>query len=251
MSLVAKGETVAQDPASPDLWIVVPVYNEAENFPLFRLSLKEKVRTRHTLVVVYDFDEDTTLPAVKAAQREDASIVLLKNESRGVLGALKTGLAYPTHGAIVVSMADCSDDHSRVDEMYELYRQGKHVVAASRYSPGGKQLGGPLMKKTLSRLAGTSLHWAGIPTRDATNNFKLYSKELIDRVVIESVGGFEVALELTVKAHELGMPIGEVPATWTDRVAGKSNFKLWKWLPRYMRWYGRGVAHRISQARAS
>jgi dolichol-phosphate mannosyltransferase len=228
------------------LWIVVPVYNEADNFRPFYASLKEHVRTPHTLVVVYDFEEDTTLPVVKELQRKDPAIVLLKNDTRGVLGALKTGLRYPTGGAVLVTMADCSDDHSQVDQMFSLYQKGFYVVAASRYAPGGGQKGGPLLKKTLSRAAGASLRLlAGIPTWDPTNNFKLYSKELLDQVEIESAGGFEVALELTVKAHGLGLPIAEIPTVWTDRVAGKSNFKLVKWLPRYVRWYRAAIAQRL------
>jgi hypothetical protein len=80
-------------------------------------------------------------------------------------------------------------------------------------------------------------HLTRLPTRDPTNNFKLYRKAFLDRVTIESRGGFEVALELTVKAHAMGMRIAEVPAVWTDRTAGSSNFKLVKWLPHYFRWF--------------
>lgn len=232
--------------SAPELHIVVPVYNEAENFAAFHESIRRSVRTPYRLVVVYDFDEDTTLPVARRLAVADPSIVLVKNPNRGVLGALKTGLRYPHHGAIVVSMADLSDDHSQIDAMVELWRQGCGLVSASRYSKGGAQRGGPLVKRTLSRAAGLTLRWlGGIPTYDPTNNFKLYSKELIDAVEIESTGGFEVALELTVKAHQLGFRIGEVGTVWTDRVAGKSNFKLMKWLPSYSRWYLAALRHRV------
>jgi dolichol-phosphate mannosyltransferase len=90
----------------------------------------------------------------------------------------------------------------------------------------------------LSRIAGLSLHhFGGLPTHDPTNNFKLYSARLIRAVEIESTGGFEVALELTVKAHCLGMPIAEVPASWKHRVTGKSRFQMVKWMRSYLRWY--------------
>ncbi len=224
--------------AEPDLHVVVPVYNEAENFTAFYRSLRDNVRTPHRLVVVYDFEEDTTVPVVRRLAATDPRIVLVKNPKRGVLGALTTGLRYPKQGAIVVSMADLSDDHRQIDAMVELYRQGCGLVSASRYSKGGAQRGGPFVKRTLSRVAGFTLRWlGGVPTYDPTNNFKLYSKELIDAVEIESRGGFEVALELTVKARERGFRIGEIGTVWTDRVAGKSNFKLMKWLPSYFRWY--------------
>lgn len=242
----AKGVTAQK--GSTDLHVVVPVYNEAENFAAFYDSLKQHVRTPYRLVVVYDFDEDSTLPVAKQLASADPSLVLVKNSQRGVLGALVTGMRHPEGGAIVVTMADLSDDHTQIDEMFELYRSGYGVVSASRYSKGGRQLGGPFLKRTLSRVAGLSLRWlGGIPTYDPTNNFKLYSKDLIDAVQIESTGGFEVALELTVKARQLGLRIGEVGTTWTDRVAGKSNFKLMKWLPSYLRWYAAAVRWNLAR----
>lgn len=233
---------------SPDLHIVVPVYNEADNFPGFYQSLKANVRTPHGIIVVYDFEEDTTLPVARRLADRDPSIVLLRNPNRGVCSALRTGLSHPKSGAVVVTMADGSDDHSCIDLMYRLYKQGHAVVAASRYAKGGKQQGGPLVKSLLSRTAGVSLRLlTGLPTSDATNSFKLYSSELLHSVDIESRGGFEVGLELTVKAQRAGYAIAEIPTTWRDRVQGKSNFKLMKWLPYYLRWYLYAI--RYSRAR--
>ncbi len=72
-------------------------------------------------------------------------------------------------------MADGSDDYADVERMVELAEGGADVVAASRYMQGGHQVGGPPLKRLLSRTAGLSLHWfAGVPTHDPTNNFKLY-----------------------------------------------------------------------------
>ena len=97
---------------------------------------------------------------------------------------------------------------------------------------GGHQIGGPPLKRLMSRTAGLTLHWfAGVPTHDPTNNFKLYSRRFLDSVTIQSTAGFELALELTVKATLAGRRVAEVPTTWRDRTAGQSNFKLRQWLP--------------------
>ena len=56
-------------------------------------------------------------------------------------------------------------------------------------------------------------------------------------MTIESSGGFELGLELVIKAWKDGFKVVEVPTSWSDRTNGKSNFKLWKWLPHYLRWY--------------
>jgi len=122
--------------------------------------------------------------------------------------------------------------------MVTLGRGGAAVVAASRYMRGGRQVGGPPLKRLLSRTAGLTLHWfGGVATHDPTNNFKLYRRDFLESVTIESRAGFELALELTVKATLAGRRVAEVPTTWRDRTAGTSNFKLRKWLPQYLRWY--------------
>ena len=151
---------------------------------------------------------------------------------------MKAGIAGTQAPYVLISMADGSDEPHIVDAMVELARDGADVVAASRYMRGGHQVGGPRLKRLLSRAAGLTLHWlAGVPTHDPTNNFKLYSRRFLDTVTIESTAGFELALELTVKATLARRRIAEVPTTWRDRTAGQSNFKLRKWLPHYLHWY--------------
>ena len=89
-------------------------------------------------------------------------------------------------------------------------------------------------KRLLSRTAGLTLHWfAAVPIHDATNNFKLYSRRFLDATTIESEAGFELALELSVKATLQRRRLAEVPTTWRDRTGGESRFRLRKWLPHY------------------
>jgi len=228
---------------TPALSIVVPVYNEGENAAATLRGIVEQTRTRPLeVLVVHDFDEDTTVPVVQRLQREMPELRLYRNQlGRGVLNAIKAGLGAAAAPYVLVTMGDASDEPRDIDAMYALAAGGADVVAGSRYMPGGRQIGGPLLKRTLSRTAGLSLHWVGgLPVHDATSNFRLYSRRLLDRVTIESTGGFELGIELTVKAYLLGMKLAEVPTTWRDRTAGTSRFKLWQWLPRYLHWYWRG-----------
>jgi glycosyltransferase involved in cell wall biosynthesis len=222
--------------------IVVPVYNEADNIGPFLRDVEAAVRESHEILIVYDFPEDTTLPAVAALQPPSPNVRLVHNTlGRGVLNALKAGFAASRGDVVVVMMADRSDEPDAVAAMARLVRQGADVVAGSRYVRGGRQLGGPLLKRTLSRLAGVSLHYlAGLPIRDATNNFRAYSRRVIG-IPIEGEASFAVALELTLKAHWRGWRLAEVPTTWRDRTAGASRFRLWAWLPHYLRWYLRAV----------
>ena len=224
---------------TPELSIVVPVYNEPDNIGPTLRRIAAEVQTPHEVLVVYDFDADTTVPVVKELQAELSAVRLHRNEiGRGVLNAMKAGIAASRAPLVLITMADGSDEMDRVDEMVRLGQGGAAIVAGSRYMKGGGQVGGPLLKRTLSRTAGLSLHWlGGVPIHDATNNFKLYRRDFLESVTIESTGGFELALELTAKASGAGLSMAEVPTTWRDRSAGESRFKLRTWLPRYLRWY--------------
>jgi dolichol-phosphate mannosyltransferase len=232
----------------PEVSLILPVYNEGANIEWVLRGIDEKVSTRpREVLIVYDFEEDDTLPAVRVLQELMPDIRLQRNDlGRGVLKAIRAGFAAARAPYVVVMMADGSDEPEVVDAMLERARAGADLVAASRYMPGGRQLGGPLLKRTLSRLAGLSLHWlGGVPIHDPTSNFKLYSRALLDRVVVESEAGFELALELTVKAYRLGLRLDEVPTTWRDRTAGESRFRFRAWLPHYLHWYWRGMAGRF------
>ena len=225
--------------AGPELSVILPVYNEGEAVEPVLRALSGGVRTPHELVVVYDFDGDTTVPVIARLAPEIPGLRGLRNDlGRGVLNAMKAGMAGTAAPYVLISMADGSDEPHVVDPMVALARDGADVVAASRYMRGGHQVGGPPLKRLMSRTAGLTLHWfAGVPTHDPTNNFKLYSRRFLDSVTIESTAGFELALELTVKATLVGRRIAEVPTTWRDRTAAESNFKLRKWLPHYLHWY--------------
>ncbi len=232
------------------LSIVIPVFNEDKNFPNTYKAVKEHIKIPNEMLVVYDFDEDTTVPVVNKLMKKDPSLKLVKNNlGRGPLNALKEGFAAVKSGPILVIMADLSDDLNDVEAMVELYNNGADIVCGSRYMKGGKQYGGPLIKRTLARLAGTSLHYIrGIPTHDVTNNFKLYDSDFLRSIKIDSQKGFCVAMEITVKGFLSGRKIAEVPTTWSDRTEGEANFKLWSWLPEYLRWYIIAFTHRKQKA---
>jgi glycosyltransferase involved in cell wall biosynthesis len=234
---VANPGTPVQCP--PLISIVVPVYQEAENIHAFVRDVEELLAEPHEILIVYDFPEDNTLPALAAMNPPSRNVRPVHNTlGRGVLNALKAGFQASRGDVIVVMMADRSDEPRDVAALAACIRQGADVVAGSRYMPGGRQLGGPRLKRWLSRWAGISLHYlAGLPIRDATNNFRAYSRRVVEQIPIEGRASFALALELTLNAHWRGWKIEEVPTTWRDRTAGRSRFRLFAWLPHYLRWY--------------
>jgi dolichol-phosphate mannosyltransferase len=240
MAAIAQARAVATVRGRETLALIVPVYNEAENFPALLREIERHVPPPFVLHVVYDFDEDTTVPVARSLAGDRPWLRLLKNRcGRGVVAAIRTGFREVGQGPALVIMADLSDDLSIVPQLMDLYARGFRVVCPSRYVRGGRQYGGPVLKRVLSRAAGLSLRMlAGFPSHDATNNFRLYDAALVNELKIESTGGFELALELTAKAFHRGEKIAEVPSTWRDRTAGTSRFRLMKWLPKYLYWYG-------------
>ena len=218
---------------------MVPVYYEQELIAQTLDALHHDLNTPFKVLVVYDVEEDPTVAVVRQGASRWPRAALLRNDiKRGVLGALRTGFNAADTQYVAVFMADLSDDPKVVDTMVSKADQGYDVVSASRYMKGGSKEGGPWFKTLLSRGAGQSLHLlTGVPTHDATNAFRLYTTSFVHGVNIESDGGFEVTMELTVKAYLAGLPVAEVPATWRDRTAGVSKFNFRQWLPKYLRWY--------------
>jgi glycosyltransferase involved in cell wall biosynthesis len=225
--------------AQPRVSVVIPAYNEGSDIIPVLERLLEAVTLPCEVLIVVDFPEDTTIPTVEAfAEKHPAVRVVVNDLGRGPAFAIRYGIRAASAHVVVVTMADGSDDPRQIDELTRLVERGVVVAAASRYMPGGQQVGGPMIKRTLSRNADRTLYWfARVGTRDATNSFKAYNREFVEQVGIESVDGFEIGLELTAKARRLRLPVAEIPTIWLDRPAGVSNFKVAKWLPKYLHWY--------------
>jgi dolichol-phosphate mannosyltransferase len=219
--------------------VVIPAYNEGEDIIPVLDRIFDSVESECQVVVVVDFAEDTTVPVIEKYAAEEPRLHRTINEyGPGPANAIRWGIDHATTPVVVVTMADGSDDPRQIDPLARLVDRGVVVAAASRYSAGGQQVGGPFLKGLLSRAAGRSLGVAGrVGTRDATNSFKAYSTTFVQEVGIHSRSGFEIGLELTAKARRLRRPVAEMPTIWLDRTVGDSNFDLRKWLPKYLRWY--------------
>ncbi len=234
-------------PLEPVVDLVIPVYNEGANIARALDEIDRKVPLPKRILVVYDFDEDDTVPVVLGLIERYPGLELVRNTlGRGVLNAIRAGVAATTSEVVVVTMADLSDDVGIVPAMVDLIRSGRaDIVCASRYMKGGQQVGGPAFKGFLSRMAGLSLYWLGaLPTHDATNAFRAYRRSVLTSIEIESRGGFAYSLEITAKAHAAGAKVAELPSTWHDRSAGQSRFRLRAWLPHYLKWYAYALTHR-------
>lgn len=234
----------------PLVSIVMPAYNEGRAIIRVLNRITNAVTSPFEILVVYDRLDDITVPVLNEFASTDNRVRPTFNTyGRGPANAIRFAIDKASAPVVVVTMADGSDDPMQIDALVRLVERGVVVAAASRYMPGGQQVGGPWLKKLLSQLAGKSLYLlARIGTRDPTNSYKAYSTDFIRTVGIESRDGFELGLELTAKARRLRMPVAEIPTIWLDRKLGTSNFQLYRWIPRYLRWYRYAFGPRLAPA---
>jgi dolichol-phosphate mannosyltransferase len=229
--------------------IVIPAKDEGENIDPVLRRISEDVALDFECLIVVDSPEDSTAEFLRARWVDDSRFqVVLNSGPRGPSWAIRAGVEAATASVVVVTMADGSDDPRAIDLLTKLVERGVVVAAASRYMPGGQQVGSSGLKGKLSRLAGQSLAiLAKVGTRDATNSFKAYDVSFVRQVGIESRHGFEIGLELTAKAHRLGLPVAEIPTIWLERDVGKSSFRLKEWLPHYLAWYALAFGKSVSK----
>ena len=226
--------------AASRLDVIIPVYNEGANILPALQSLERAVKTPLRVLIGYDREDDNTLTAIR--NNRDAlgalAIEFVRNQGRGAHGAVLTGFAASTAPFVVVMMADDDYNAGSIDAMVAKAESGCDIVCATRFMPGGSMVGCPWLKAILVRTGNFTLHHLGrLPTRDATNGFRLFARRVLDQIVIESDRGFCYSIELVVKCHRLHWRIGEVPAQWRERTRGTSRFQVMKWLPTYLHWY--------------
>ncbi len=223
----------------PRVSVVVPAYNEGSGIEDVLSRLLEAVQLPSEIVIVVDAPDDSTVPYVEKFAAVDPRVRLEINDVQpGPAQAIRYGVDRASADVVVVTMADGCDDPQQIDQLVRLVERGVVVAAASRYSRGGQQVGGPFLKSLLSRMAGLSLWvFAHVGTRDATNSFKAYDVDFVRTVGITSGAGFEIGIELVAKARRARLPVAEIPTIWLERHHGLSNFKLVTWLPHYLRWW--------------
>ena len=219
--------------------IIIPAFNEGANIVRTVNNLVDLYSSSIDVIVVVDSNEDTTIHHFDSISELPKTFkIIVQDYGGGPANAIRFGIDQAKTDCVVVMMADGSDDVRSIGELTNLISRGVAVACASRYMSGGQQIGGPRLKKFLSRSAGKILYSiAGVGTHDPTNSFKAYSRKVLLQVGIESRSGFEIGMEIVSKAHRLRLPVAEIPTIWLDRTDGSSRFLFAKWAPKYLPWF--------------
>ena len=217
--------------------IIIPVYNEDENIIKLLKLLDSTIICNFRILICYDNETDKTLKHLKNLNIIKNEIKLIKNPKQGPNSAIIEGIKSSNSKIILVYMADDFENIKLINEMVDLIEKGNDLVIPSRFITGGKMLGAVKSKEMVTRIGSNLIYYlAGIPYKDCTNAFKMFSASITDVIKFESTMGFTFALELVVKSYFLKLKIIEVPSTWIEVKNRKSNFKMIKWIPYYIYW---------------
>jgi glycosyltransferase involved in cell wall biosynthesis len=228
------------------LSILLPVRNEEENLAVMLRILRSAIDVPHEVVVITDTPDDRSIPVVKKVADKYPEVRHVANtKGRGVANAIRTGIDDARGEYILIFAADEVGPVIVVEKMIALADSGYDVVGLTRYSKGGRRLGGSLIQHILSRTANFifGVLTPGFPLTDATSGCKLVRRSVFEKIVFEaSPVGWTVAFEMSIKFYLLGLRMTELPSISIDRLyGGASSFRVGSWTWEYFRWFARGI----------
>jgi dolichol-phosphate mannosyltransferase len=214
--------------------VIVPTYNEAENIDDIAGRILETVPTAH-LLVVDDGSPDGTGDLVEALAATDERVHLLRRSGKLGLGtAYVAGFRWGIeHGFDLLTEMDADGSHpaDRLPALISAVADAdpsEDVVLAigSRWMRGGSVVDWPKRREFLSRGANTYARvMLGLDVHDITAGFRVYRADAIARMDLGSIDskGYCFQIDMTLRAHDLGGRIVEVPIRFRDRIHGVSK----------------------------
>ena len=221
------------------LSVVIPVCNEKGYIEKTVLELIDTFRREcinFEILVVNDHSTDSTKSIVQRLADIHPEIDFVDNlYSKGFGLAVRTGLESFAGDAVVIVMADASDDPKDIVRFFRKLGEGHDCVFGSRFMKGGRTYDYPGFKLIVNRFANFFIKIVfGIGYNDITNAFKMYRRETIDGLKPFLSHHFNLTVELPLKAITRGYSYAVLPNSWTNRKTGESKFKLKEMGSRYM-----------------
>lgn len=190
----------------------------------------------HEIVVVDDGSTDATWTILESLKPRIPSLRPVQNPvPHGFGRAVTCGFDHMNGDAVVVMMADESDDCRDVVRYWKKLNEGYDCVFGSRFMSGGGVIDYPKMKLLLNRLANYFIKVLfRISLNDTTNAFKAYRKEVIDGCRPIIAPHFNFTIEIPLKAIVRGYSWTTIPITWRNRRTGKAKLAIREMGSRYL-----------------
>ena len=190
----------------------------------------------HEIVVVDDGSVDHTWELLRELQKAMPELTIVQNLGLHGFGrAVICGLDRMTGDAVVIMMADESDDCRDVVRYWNLLLEGSDCVFGSRFIKGGGVIDYPAFKWALNRAANLFLRLLfNIKLNDTTNAFKAYRRSVIDGCRPLIAPHFNLTVELPLKAIVRGYSWTVIPITWRNRRSGSPKLRIKEMGSRYL-----------------
>ena len=221
------------------LSVVIPMRDEEGAAPSTVEHLYVELRLHnieHEIVAVDDGSTDSTWTVLRALVSRVPTLRPVQNTGeRGFGRAIVRGIDHSRGDAVVIMMADESDDCRDVVRYWELLGQGWDAVFGSRFTRGGGVIDYPAHKLAINRLANLFLRLLfRVPLNDFTNAFKAYRRRALDGCRPFLSPHFNLTVELPLKIIVRGYSWTVVPITWRNRRSGISKLKIKEMGSRYL-----------------
>jgi dolichol-phosphate mannosyltransferase len=213
------------------LSVVIPTHDEEANIGPCLDELTGALRgdaIPYEIVVVNDNSTDGTADVVRGRASLDPAIrVVARQPPEGFGRAIRAGLEVVTGDAVVIYMADLSDDPRDAIAYYRLLEQGYDCVFGSRFMAGSHVDHYPRVKRIVNRVVNRTiqlLFWTRF--NDLTNAFKAYRIGVVRDCGPYRASHFNITLEMSLSALIRRYRIAQVPIRWYGRTWGSSKLRL-------------------------
>lgn len=190
----------------------------------------------HEIVVVDDASGDRTWAILDDLRQRIPELAPTQNRGPHGFGrAIVHGLDHVKGDAVVIMMADESDDVRDVVRYWQVLNEGWECVFGSRFVKGGGVIDYPRHKLFFNRLANRFIRMLfGIPLNDTTNAFKAYRRSVIEGCRPLIAPHFNLTVEIPLKAIVRGFRWTTIPITWRNRRSGEAKLKIKEMGSRYL-----------------
>ena len=204
--------------------IFFPAYNEEENVENTikkSIEILEQFSCEYEIIIVDDGSQDRTSGIVEAYTTKNPSVKLIRHEKNlGYGGALQTGFKNCKYGLIFFADCDLQFDLEELKCFIEKMADDPETDVVIGYR---LKRADPMIRRLNAlgwKLWGRMLF--GLRVKDVDCAFKLFKREVIQNIEIESSGAL-ISTELLVKTKKLGYKVEQLGVHHYPRTAGQQT----------------------------